>query len=129
MSKKLIYHPEGVDPQEWELEPMKLLSPECMVIEKLTGVTFYEWIDEFSRGSMQAVHAALYVLLKRKDPTLKPDEVVFSFSDITLVRDDDEDDDEDDEQPAAVDADADDPKGTSATPPDEPITSGTSLPS
>lgn len=84
---KLVYHPDGVEPHEWDFDPYKLLSPECMAIERVTGLTFEEWVSHLIRGSMVAVHAALWVLLRRDDPGLDPDDVVFTYDDFDVVPD------------------------------------------
>ena len=85
---KFIYKPEGADPRSWDFDPSKMLSAEMIAIERLTGFTWEEWIDACSRGSMLAVHALLYVLLKRSAPQLKPDEVQFTLDEIDMQPDD-----------------------------------------
>lgn len=87
---KFVYTPEGLEPREWEFEPAKLMSPECIAIEKLTGLTFAEWADAAKRGSVQATHAYLWVLLKRDEPTLTPKQVQFSPSEVDFQPSDDE---------------------------------------
>lgn len=102
---KFVYAPEGADPMKWEFDPMRLLSPEAMAIEKLTGMSFgIEWQEACVSGNMTAVHALLYVFLKRQNPTLKPDQVVFSLADIGF---------EADEEPVSV------PEGLDETDPKE----------
>lgn len=85
-----VYKPEGVEPLRWEFEPQKLMSPESEAIEKLTRMTFTEWLDAVARNSVTAIHALLYVLLKRKEPTLAYADVQFSMSEIAFEYDDDE---------------------------------------
>jgi hypothetical protein len=79
---QFVYKPEGADPLRWEFDPNRLMSPEVEVIERHTGLTFGEWADAVGRGSFTAIHGLLYVLLKRKHPTLKWDEVAFCMADI-----------------------------------------------
>lgn len=90
---QFVYKPEGVDAEgwkRWEFAPDRLLSPEAVAIERLTKLTFAEWEDAALRGSVSALHAFLYVMLKRDNPTLKPAEVVFSMKEIDLDLDDEE---------------------------------------
>lgn len=87
---KFVYKPEGLEPKEWEFEPNKLMSPECIAIEKLTGLTFTEWAAAVKRGSVQCVHAYLWVMLKRENPTLTPKQVQFSLEEYDFEPSDDE---------------------------------------
>lgn len=87
---KFIYQPEGAEPREWEFKPERLMNPEAEAIERLTNMTFGEWVEAVPKMSMLALHGLLYVLLKREMPTLKWDEVVFCADDLRLDLDDDE---------------------------------------
>jgi hypothetical protein len=84
------YTPEGADTMVFEYDPKKLLSPEAEKVETLTGWSYAEFGQQLLTGSMKAYHALLYVFLKRSDPTLKYDQVVFSFGEIDLAFDDQE---------------------------------------
>lgn len=88
---KVVYKPEGVDtPREWDFNPGKMISPEMGLIERVTGMLFPEWVDAFGKGSVTAIHAFLFVMLKRETPSLKPDDVVFVMDDVSLDLTDDE---------------------------------------
>lgn len=87
---QFVYTPEGADPKSWDFDPMKLLSPEAEAIERHTKMTYTDWLDRVSEGSMLALHGLLYVLLKRSDPTLKWEQVQFSLGEVTFELDDDE---------------------------------------
>jgi hypothetical protein len=87
---KVVYAPEGAEPRTWEFKPEKLMSPECIAIERLTGMRYAEWKAELFQGSITAQHALLWVLLKRQAPTLRADQVEFSESELSLDLDDDE---------------------------------------
>lgn len=90
---KFIYRPDGVaeaDQQSWPFEPNKLLVPEVIEVERVTGMTYEEWIDAMQRTSATAVRAFLWVMLKRETPTLKVGQVVFSMSEVGFDYDDDE---------------------------------------
>lgn len=98
---KFVYTPEGAEAIEWEFDPMRLLSPEAMQIEKMTGLSYVGWIEAVQSGSMTAVHALLFVLMKRRRPGIKPDEVQFSLAEIDFVPDEDEDEVEDEAEAEA----------------------------
>jgi hypothetical protein len=85
-----VYKPEGIDPLKWEFDADKLLSPEAEAIEKHTGMTYGEWKRAVVDESVRALHGLLYVMLKRKNATLKWDEVEFSMSEVDFELDDDE---------------------------------------
>lgn len=79
---KFIYKPEGANPQSWDFEPNKLMSPEVEAIERNTGLTFMEWVMALEKGSFNAFHGLLYVMLKRTTPTLKWTDVQFCMDDV-----------------------------------------------
>ena len=78
---KFVYAPEGVDPREWDFDPGKMMNPEAEAIERDTGMTFKNWVDAVMDESTTAVHALLWVLLKRQDPTLRYEQVQFAYDD------------------------------------------------
>lgn len=84
-STRLVYKPEGVEPKSWPFDPEKMPSNELILIEQLTGMTFGEWADAITRGSMTALHAALWVLLRRADDTLEPSALVFTMDDVDVI--------------------------------------------
>lgn len=79
---QFVYKPEGAEPKRWDFRPEKLMNPEAEAIERLTKMTFGQWSDAVTEGSVLALHGLLYVLLKREIPTLKWDEVQFSMSEV-----------------------------------------------
>lgn len=87
---RFIYAPEGVDPKTWDFAPGKMISPEAEVIERKTGMRFSEWEFAVQNGSMLALHGLLFVLLKREQPSLQWDQIMFSFGECTWELDDDE---------------------------------------
>jgi hypothetical protein len=84
------YSPEGADPQEWDFQPGKLLSPESEAIEKVTGLYLPAWQEAAVEGSQRALRAFLWVMLKRLQPTLKFEQVVVAADEMELVFTDDE---------------------------------------
>lgn len=87
---RFVYKPEGVEPHSWDFDPNKLMNPEAEAIERLTGMTFGEWLQALGKSSMLALHGLLYVMLKRELPQLKWDDVQFSMSQVDIEIDDDE---------------------------------------
>jgi hypothetical protein len=87
---RFIYNRDGAEPLSWEFDPNKLMSPEAELIERLTGWTFKGWLEKLQDGSILALHALLYILLKRADPQLAFDDVTFSIAQIDMEYDDDD---------------------------------------
>lgn len=82
---RLIYTPEGSDtPKTWDFSFGRLLSPERIAIEKMTGIGWQNVQRGFFENRGDVIHALLYVLLKREIPALRPDEVVFCDDEIGL---------------------------------------------
>lgn len=82
---KFSYKPEGADEARvWDFDPDKMKSGEMIAVERLTGLTWPEWIDACSRGSIVAIHALLFVMLKRDMPGLDPGEVEFELDEIDI---------------------------------------------
>ena len=92
---KLIYTPEGQEPQEWRLkDPSDLHGLEPEYIEEAGGTqwdTWAEWGNLLSRGGFRAIRVFLWVLLRRENPGLELNSVQPSLSEIKF---DFEDDDE-----------------------------------
>jgi hypothetical protein len=87
---KFIYKPEGVEPMEFDFAPGKLRSPEAEAIEKVTGLYLPAWQEAAGEGSQRALRAFLWVMLKRKQPTLKFDQVDVAADEMELVWETDE---------------------------------------
>lgn len=87
---KLVYSPEGAEPKEWSFSFGRLLSPERIAIERLTGLGWTEVQRGFFGNQGAVVHALLWVMLKRDIPTLRAEEVVFCDDEIELDLTDEE---------------------------------------
>lgn len=88
-----VYKPEGRedDPMKWEFATNKLMNVEAEAIERATKMTYGEWADAVTRGSMTALHGLLWVMLKRGNPTLTYDECPgFNLSEVDFELDDEE---------------------------------------
>jgi hypothetical protein len=87
---QFVYQPEGADPIKWDFDPTRLMNVEVETIERHTGLTFAAWLEAVGNSSALAIHGLLYVLLKRREPTLKWDAVQFTMGEVTFELDDDE---------------------------------------
>lgn len=67
----LKYTPEGEEAQEWSVDLDRLMSSEAEAIEKVTDMTYEAFGVALKTGSMTARRALLWILLKRKMPTLR----------------------------------------------------------
>jgi len=85
----VVYKPSDGDEQVWEYDPNKLLCAERELIEKRTGMRFTDWTEEVVKGGSLARRALLYVMQKRKHPTIKWDDVEFMWDqlDVEFSRD------------------------------------------
>lgn len=81
---RFVYKPVGGEEKSWEFDPTKLMSPECIAVEKLTGMSYGNAIDAFFDRSMVAAHAFLFVLMKRDMPQLRPSDLTFAYGDYDL---------------------------------------------
>lgn len=96
----------GDDVREWDFKPERLMATEAIAIEKMTGQPFGE-----DQNKMRSMHALVWVLLKRDEPTLKYTDVDFAIGDLTV--------DLDEEEQAAADREQDDQDGQGNGPADE----------
>lgn len=87
---KFTYTPTGGEPQSWNYDPDKLMTPEAEAIEKVTGMTFGEWTEAVVKSGHRATRALLWIYLKRQRPTLKFDQVSYSMSEVELDMDEQE---------------------------------------
>lgn len=58
-----------------EYEMSGLLLSEARAIQKVTGMTIAEWETALEAGDANAITAIIWVAQKRKDPTLRFDDV------------------------------------------------------
>ena len=82
---KVVYSPEGGEVREWDFDPRRLMSPERVAIEKLTGMDWGQWKAAIARDNTSAWHALLWVLLRRDDYALRPEAVEFCEADIEVT--------------------------------------------
>jgi hypothetical protein len=81
---KFIYKPEDAAEQTWDFDPAKLHDVEAIEIEKRTGLTYSEFGIQFMKGSILARKALLFVLMKRRAPTLRWEELQFAVGEVDV---------------------------------------------
>jgi hypothetical protein len=76
-----------IEGEAFDFDPQKLTNVEGMAIENVTGMLFGEWADALTKGSMLAQTALVWVVKKRKEPTLRFGDVSFDLSSISIQED------------------------------------------
>ena len=92
MAVRLIYTPEGGDRQVFDFDVDKLRSIEAEDLEEAGGAswdTLMGWLDKFRRGSWKAWRAALWIMMRRQNPTLNFDDVAVDVGELEMETDDD----------------------------------------
>lgn len=89
---RLTYSPDGVDPMHWDFTTGDLYEHEAEAMERQTGQTIAELGQALVKGSTTAVHAFLWVLMRRQEGRrgLKYDQVSFRLREVTIDLDPDE---------------------------------------
>jgi hypothetical protein len=101
----ILKYDDGDTVRTFQFHPGKLTSPEAEAVEEVGGEswsTFDGWGSKFLNGSRKAYRAALWVMLKRENPTLKFRDVIVTADAITWDYDADE---QDQIRKAIIDAD------------------------
>ncbi|HEX4812253.1 MAG TPA: hypothetical protein VFV66_05820 [Nonomuraea sp.] len=81
---KVTYTPEDGEPQVFDYNPNKLLSAEREALEKRTGMSFSAFAMGVLKGNSLCRRAMLHVLLKRKHPTLRFEDVDFLWDELEV---------------------------------------------
>lgn len=87
---KLIYAPEDGEQREWEFDPTKLMSVEAEAIEEVGGTqwdTYGAFLDKLNRGGAKAWRAALWIMLRRENPTLQFSHLVIRANEMIFIDD------------------------------------------
>lgn len=91
---KLIYAPEDGERQQFDFDPIRLISIDAEAIEEVGGPqwdTYGEFIDKLQRGSQKAWRAALWIMLRQQNPTLQFTHLVVKVNEIIWIDDEEED--------------------------------------
>jgi hypothetical protein len=85
---KFVYKPEGADVRSWDLDFDTMKASEWISIEKQAGLASAEFAEALQKGSLLAVKALLWVLLKRSMSTLSWDSLDFTMAEVDILDDD-----------------------------------------
>ncbi|MFC4611154.1 hypothetical protein ACFO9E_25670 [Streptomyces maoxianensis] len=67
----LIYEPQGGERRTWNLKEIRFMSSEAETVERSTGLEWQEAKARVVKGSMLALRAIVWVLVKRDEPSLR----------------------------------------------------------
>jgi hypothetical protein len=87
---QLTYTPEDGDPQVFDFRVERLMSFEAEALEEAGGdqwETVHEWANKFDRGSMRAIRAALWIMLRRQQPALRFSDLVVRVDELKVEED------------------------------------------
>lgn len=80
MDFKLVYQPDEGERQDWVINLITMPSFEAELLEAMGGPawgTYEEFGNLLSRGSVRALRALLWMMLRRANPRLDFDDVIF----------------------------------------------------
>jgi hypothetical protein len=81
----LTFMPAGAEPREWSFRPLDITSREAELVEDYTGWTFTYFSGAFYAGSVKARRCALWLLLRREDPSLGLEHVDYKMTEFRAV--------------------------------------------
>ncbi|MGW0647895.1 hypothetical protein ACWD4T_03665 [Streptomyces umbrinus] len=67
----IVYSPEGGDTHRWDLKETRIMATEAEAVERVTDLDWARARAKIVQGSMLALRAVAWVLLKREQPTLR----------------------------------------------------------
>lgn len=77
-----------VKDDSFDVDPGKLSFGEAKKIESATGLTFTQWGNQLAAGSLTALQALVWVMLRRTNPELRFDDVDdFNLEEVAIVGD------------------------------------------
>lgn len=90
---KIIFSPKDGDRREFVFRAGELMSDEAELLEECGGnswATYEEFGRRFVAGSVRAMRAALWIMLRREQPRLRLADVTFRVDEMDLDYEDDE---------------------------------------
>lgn len=72
---------------EYQFTPEKIMNTEWIAIERVSGFSVAQFEDKVAEGSMLALTALVWVLRKRKEPTLRFEQVEFEGGSVDVIPD------------------------------------------
>lgn len=67
----IVYEPEGGDAHRWDLQTIRILATEAEAVERVTDLDWAAARVKVAKGSMLALRAVAWVLMKRTQPDLR----------------------------------------------------------
>lgn len=67
----IVYAPEGGETHRWDLKEIRILATEAEAVERVTDLEWEAARTKIVKGSMLALRAVAWVLMKRTDPSLR----------------------------------------------------------
>lgn len=86
----VIFRPADGDEQRYHFDADRVSNFEAESVERETGWTYSEWGDRLTRNSAIAMHALLWIVMRRVHPTLKYRDVAFDMSQVSVEPEPDE---------------------------------------
>ena len=77
-----------IDGVEHTFDSNRFMLSEARAIEKVCGCTFQQWSDNLQSGSMEALAALVWIVMKRSDPELRFSDVDFALDSVEIEDDD-----------------------------------------
>jgi hypothetical protein len=67
----IVYRPDEGEERRWDLSQTRIMAVEAEQVERITDLTWNQARERLADGSMRALRAIAFVLLKRDQPTLR----------------------------------------------------------
>ncbi len=82
----------SIQGESFEVDPSKIRFGEAKRIEATTGMTFGQWGQQLSAGSITALQALVWTLMRRSRPEVRFDDIDdIEFGDVVLDVEDSDD--------------------------------------
>ena len=76
----------SVDDDVYELDMQRILNTEAIAVQKVTGMTYDEWLNACDEGDPGAITALVWIAMKRKRPELRYSDVEFPLREVWANR-------------------------------------------
>ncbi|MGA6159589.1 hypothetical protein ACPEIC_40345 [Stenotrophomonas sp. NPDC087984] len=86
----IVYAPDDGDERRWDLKTARIMAPEAEAVEQVTGLEWDKAKAKVINGSMLAIRATAWVLMKREQPTLRYTQFVPAAHELAYELDADE---------------------------------------
>lgn len=86
----LVYKPEGLSEDRWRRWDISANTLSSVVLERIEDATDWtsgEWMKKFDAGSVKAMHALLWSLMRQTDPAIAYESVQFTMDEVDIEDD------------------------------------------